>query len=370
MRKITVALVALAALLLAACGSSGNDSSSTGNPADEAESTPARSIADVVADADATSAAGSGATSGSGGAGGTGDQTASQRATRLQIETPERKRLVAAMESTQALSSYEFEWSMVMASLPDLPAGFTLSGGGGIDPVNERFAMTMDFADMFTALAAADESASAEDLALLQAFLGDGAMEIRYVDGVTYLNWAIFGLMLGAETPWIAIEDESSENAFDSVSGFGGGQFTSPESAVAFLNDVWGVEDLGRESVRGVETTHYRGVIDVEVLMDELSPDDVATLEADLNGTSLSDVFGDFPVEAWIDDDDIMRRVVIGMDFSDFGSAGAAAASTVGSMTMSYEYFNIGSAVSIVAPPASEVTVVNETFLEGFSLAG
>ena len=369
MRNVTLGLIALVALLGAACSSG---SEATPEPAiADAEATPARSVADVVADATATSSGASDSTSSGGGtAGGTGEQVASQRPNRLQIETPERRALVEAIESTQALSSYEFTWSMTMASIPELPQGFTLGGDGAIDPANERFAMTMDFGDMVKALTAADSTATAEELALLEAFLGDGQMEIRYVDGVTYINWALFGLMLGSETPWIAIEDESSENAFDSVSSFGGGQFASPEDAVAFLNDVWGVEELGRETVRGVETTHYSGVIDSKLLMSQLSPDEVASLEADLNGSDLSDICGDFPIDVWIDDEWIMRRFVMAFDFSEFGSAGAAAASTIGSMTMSYEFFNVGGAISIVAPPASEATAVNESFLDGFSIAG
>lgn len=376
MRNVIIALIALTALVGAAC-SGGSDGSPTEDAPGEpsAVATAAKTVADVVAEAEgAEGATSESATSGDGSTatsagGGSGEQVASQRPTQLRLETPERRRLVQAVESTEALESYEFEWSMTLPTIPDVPGGFSLSGAGAIDPVNERFSMTMDFTEMVAALSGGG-GGSAEELELMQAFLGDDPMEIRYVDGVTYINWAIFGALLGAETPWIAFEDESTDNAFDSVSGIGGGTLASPQGAVAFLEDVWGIEEVGRETVRGVETTHYRGVIDFETMAGELSPEELATLESDLDGADLSDVFGDFPIDVWIDDDDVMRRFVMEMDFSGYGAAGASAEDIIGSMTMSYEFFNIGGAISVLAPPASEVSDVADSFLEGFALAG
>lgn len=365
MKNMTFALVALAVLLGAAC-SSGSDSSTPAGDAAAAPSAEAtgRSIADVVADASDEATATS-----RGGNGGTGERTGAERPTQLKIDSPERQRLTAAIDSTQALSSYEFDWSMAIASLPGLPEGFSMGGTSAVDAANEGMAMTMDFTEMFEALmGAGGADASAEELAMVQAVLGEDPMEFRYVDGTTYFNWALLSQLIGAETPWVAFADESSDNAFESAAGLGGGQLMSPDSAVAFLNDVWGVEDIGRESVRGVETTHFRGVIDFVELMQGLDPEQITALEADLDGASLSDVFGDFPVDAWIDDDGVMRRFQLEMNFSGLGSAGAAAEATIGSMTVNYEFFNIGGNIVIEAPPASQVTEVSSSLVDAFSL--
>lgn len=376
MRHLTFALIALAAIFAAACGSSSEAPTET---ADETtsptvEATQAPSIADVVANAEqndgdaptggSTDNAGSGVTSKPGGQ----SVAAATRPTQLKIETPERKRLVQAVESTTSLEAYEFEFSLTLPTIPDLPSGITMGGAGAIDPQNERFAMTMDFSDLFTAIASTEDMDAAE-LDLMSAFLGEDPMEIRHVDGVTYINWALFGLLLGADAPWIAFEDESSSDGFDSVSSFGTGAFASPQDAVEFLRDVWGVEEVGRETIRGVETTHYRGVIDFETMLTELDVAQLAELESELGGASLGEVFGDFPIDVWIDDNDVMRRFTMEMDFSSFGSAGAAAEDVIGSMFMSYDFFNIGGAISIVAPPASEVSDVSDSFLDGFDLA-
>lgn len=371
MRHLTVSLIALVALFAAACG--GNADTPTTTPTDEAspttEATQPPSIADVVAAAerdDETPAGGS--TSGAVTTKPGVDTVGSTRPSQVKLESPERQRLVQAVESTAALESYEFEFSMTLPSIPDVPGGLTMGGSGALDPQNERFAMTMDFSSIFSALAAAND-ADAEELELMRAFLGDEPMQIRYVDGVTYINWALFGMLLGADAKWIAFEDDSSDNAFDAVSGFGAGSLASPQDAVEFLRDVWGVEEIGRETLRGVETTHFQGVIDFKAMLAELDATQLAELESELGGASIGDVFGDFPINVWIDDDDVMRRFTLEMDFSNFGAAGRSAEDIVGSMLLSYEFFNIGGAISIVAPPASEVSQVDDSFLSGFDLA-
>ncbi len=371
MRHLTFALIALAALFAAACGNSSDASTTT--PSDEASpssgATQSPSIADIVADAEQNGSTSTGGSAAGGNTSKPGVETVgAARPSQLKLDTPERQRLVRAVESTSALESYEFEFSMTLPAVPDVPGGLTMGGSGAVDPQNERFAMSMDFSSIFESLAAS-EDAGAEELELMRAFLGDDPMEIRYVDGVTYINWALFGMLLGADAPWIAVEDESSDNAFDSVSGFGAGSFASPQEAVDFLRDVWGVEEVGRETIRGTETTHYRGVIDFETMLTELDAAQLDELESDLGGASLGDVFGDFPVNVWVDDNDVMRRFTLEMDFSSFGAAGRSAEDVVGSMVLSYEFFNVGGVISIVAPPASEVSQVDDSFLTGFDLA-
>ena len=207
MRHLGFALVALVAIFAVACSGGADDGNGTGSdpsPAASDGSGSGDSIAAIVADANNNDEPTSDASTNGGNSGGSGGVNANPpggepvgatRATVAKIETPERKRIVAAMQSTEALESYEFAWDITLPTIPDVPGGLSLSGSGAMDPVNERFAMTMDFTDMFAALASA-ENATSEDLELMQAFLGDDPMEIRYVDGVTYINWALFGIIL------------------------------------------------------------------------------------------------------------------------------------------------------------------------------
>ncbi|MDA0350657.1 MAG: hypothetical protein O3A10_00415 [Chloroflexi bacterium] len=366
MRIVTTALIALVALVAAACSSGAQPAATTeaGDTSPTASATPARSIADIVAASGQSGAA----TDTRPTTGATGGVAVAQRASQLKLDTPERQRLVQALEVIESLDAYEFEWSMTMPSIPDLPGGISFGGAGAIDPTNERFAMTIDFTEMLNAIASS-EDASTEELAMIEAFFGDAPLQLRYVDGTTYMNWPIFGLLLGAETPWIAFTDPTGADAFGALPTSGAGGLTNPLDATAFLASVWGLEDVGRESVRGVDTTHYRGVIDVAEAMSTISPSDIAELEADLNGASISDVFGEFPVDVWIDDDNVVRRYTMAIDFSGFGQAGLTAEELIGSMVMTYEFFNIGGDISIVAPPASEVTAVSDSsFLDAFQI--
>ena len=384
MRHLAFVLIALAALFAAACNSPADAPSDT----PQASESPS-SIADVVSNAqnnddnssppnsstepgDTTDTGAPSETTGTASGSSnnstpSGEQVSSQRATVLKLDTPERRRLVQAVESTNNLESYEFEWSMTLPTIADLPGGLSLSGTGAMDPANERFAMTIDFTDLFTALAESG-GGTAEELELMQALFGNDPMQMRFVDGVVYIRWALFSSLLGNETPWISFEDETGSGGFDALSS-AGSPISSPQDATAFLNDVWGIEEIGRETVRGVETTHYRGVIDLVELMGSLSPAELNELEAELEGVSLSEVFGDFPIDVWIDDNNVMRRFIMDIDFTGHGPAGLTAESILGSMSLRYEFFNLGVPLTIEAPPASEVTPVGDSLLNGFAFA-
>jgi hypothetical protein len=358
MRNLTFALVALVAVIATACGGSADTSTLTATATPEGTPTePPRSIADVVSDANDGDASDVGSSTNTTPGGAT---VSSDRPTQLKLETPERRRIVQAIQATEALDSFQFDWSMTM-DLAEL-GNFSIAGDGAVDPTNNAMSMTMDFTDMFAALA---QGSSPEELELMQQFFGDEPVEIRYVGNTGYIRWPIFGLLLGAQTPWVAFEDPTGESGFDALSGSGGAQLINPSDMTAFLEDLWGIEEVGHETVRGVDTTHYRGVIDYVELMGQLSPDDIAQLEADLNGASLSDVFGDMPIEVWIDGDNVLRRLVLTIDYSNFGAAGATAQDVLGSMSMTYEVYNLGGAISIAAPPTSEVTVVDDSALLG-----
>jgi hypothetical protein len=375
MRNVTLALIALVTLFAAACGGAA-DTPPEATPTLDASATgtPARSVADVVTDSESQPAptASDSAPSSDGGSvaspSNTGREDTASRPTRLKLETPERQVLVQAIQTIEALRAYEFEWSMTLASIEGVPGGVTFSGGGAVDPTRERVAMTVDFTDLLGVIASADDL-SAEDQALMQSFFGDEPLEIRYVDGTAYLSWPIFSLFLGTTTKWVAFDDPTGGEAFGAIPGGIGG--ANPLDATAFLEEVWGIEEVGRETLRGVETTRYAGLIDVSEVMDALGPDELAELEAALDGQTVSDFFGEFPVNVWIGDDGVMRRFTITVDFSGFGEAGATAEALIGSIEMSYEFFNIGGDIQIIAPPADEVTNVSDSdFLSGLDFAG
>jgi hypothetical protein len=375
LRKPHFLAVAALALALVACGGNDSGSPATEAPAateEAAASTTTNPLDAIVAaageDDDAAPATTGGSTGGSPAyTPPSGVKVGAERASQLRIETPERKQLIAAIESIEQVNSYEFAWSLTM-DLSELPAPASMSGGGAVDILGESLSMTMDFSEFLAAMAAADPSITAEDLELMQAFFGEDPVEFRVIDGATYIKWDLVGLFLGADTEWVSFPADGYDDAYDSVAGFGVDQFASPDDLVAMLQDVWAVEAVGSDTVRGVATTHYAGVIDVAILLDQLTSAEVREAEREL-GASISDVFGDMPVDVWIDGDGHVRRTRIAMEFSDYGSAGTIAEEFFGSIVLDYEFFNLGGAVSIAVPPTADVTEVSESSVaSGFAL--
>ena len=60
---------------------------------------------------------------------------------------------------------------------------------------------------------------------------------------------------------------------------------------------------MGKEDVRGVETTHYKGTIDLEEAVANAPAEQREQLERLLEQSSVTDL----PAEAWIDGDGYLR---------------------------------------------------------------
>jgi hypothetical protein len=114
--------------------------------------------------------------------------------------------------------------------------------------------------------------------------------------------------------------------------------------------DAWNaanadVEELGSETVRGVNTTHYRVIMDTAVVMDVA--DEEAAAELDSLGASYLD---SLLVEFWIGDDGNMYRMAMELTGADSTTSGFE------SMTMVWEMFDYGADIGVEAPPADQVT--------------
>ncbi|MDQ4025129.1 MAG: hypothetical protein M3217_06530 [Actinomycetota bacterium] len=96
-----------------------------------------------------------------------------------------------------------------------------------------------------------------------------------------------------------------------------------PTQYVEWLRGAGGdVEEVGEEEIDGVTTTHYKADIPVDAIVDQ-APDE-ASAEALRAGL---EVFGDaesFPVDVWVDADDLPRRISLVL-----GGEGASLSSKV-----------------------------------------
>jgi len=108
-------------------------------------------------------------------------------------------------------------------------------------------------------------------------------------------------------------------------------------------------ERVGSEQVRGVETTHYRGTVDLHKVAEQAPEGARATFERiiDLMGVSK------LPVEVWIDDEGLARRMKYEQPLP-------AADGSQATMELTMEMYDFGVEVDVEPPPANEVTDIQE----------
>ncbi len=221
-----------------------------------------------------------------------------------------------------AASATEAAGSARMEMVMDL-AGQELTAEGAFDFEAEQGTVSMDFGD-----AVGDLPDAPDDL----------TFEAVYDRTTVFMSSGIFGpLASGAE--WVRMDLEE----IASMSGVDLDELptsNNPADALAALAGVSedGVEDLGQEEVRGVDTTHYRATIDLQQAVDTLGVADSEDLDAAL------EQFGDSPfeVEVWIDDEGLVRRETTSVD-----AGGDQVATTM-------EFFDFGEDVDIDVPDESD----------------
>jgi hypothetical protein len=239
---------------------------------------------------------------------------------------------------------------------------FAAAAASTIDAGTARVAMTMSMSTPELG-----DSAIAVD-GLLHFATGDGQMsmdmpimadfgdldeeisvEARIVDGVMYLRYPEpFAHMLG-DTPWVSIDLRAAlgEQNEGMLGPFGQADPTQYLEYLAAVSSS--VEETGRESVRDVPTTRYHAIFDFEKAVDQVPEAtlDALGIDADTFDEHLARmraaVGREAPVDVWIDDDGLLRRMRMEMDV-----AGQTA-------TIDMELYDYGVDVAVEAPPADQV---------------
>jgi hypothetical protein len=211
-------------------------------------------------------------------------------------------------------------------------AGFgngSLTGKGTFDPQQRRGAMSITV------------------LGTNARLLFDGA--VFYVQGgAPGLNadtWVKFDLPALAHDPSVP---RDVAKAFGQL----GKQFKTfdPSGPFDYLRVVQNVTTVGTESVRGVETTHYRSTFD--------SRGEIARLPAQareqITKALGEDAFAAAPIEVWIDGHGLLRR----LQASFGGNKG---------FSMKEELYDYGVAVDVSTPPAGAIVDASQLFKEGYT---
>jgi hypothetical protein len=254
--------------------------------------------------------------------------------------------VLTSIQKTAAADSAKLSLDM---SFNGLGSGISVSGDGAVDFANGNSQFTMDFGG-----------------GGILGSLMSGGIETRQVDGVAYVNVPM-GLPSGKE--WIAVPAGRSVGS-GSNTALGIGSGTSPTKVLGYLEKVSnGVQKVGTENVRGVETTHYRADVDLSKAVDRT---DVPSALRDEVGKVAGDI-GTVPVDIYIDGDGLLRREKLEMNLGSFlpGAGGASGATGNGStVTMQLDLYDFGAPVNVEAPPADQVETLGNGGSDGGGAIG
>jgi hypothetical protein len=198
-----------------------------------------------------------------------------------------------------------------------------------------------------TSLEGATDLASGDSEATLElSFPGQEAQSAELITegSVAYIEAAAFP---GAPTDaaWISIDfQEMGEQMGINLEAFrqnGAGQ-------LAYLSEVADVEEVGTETVRDTETTHYRFTTDLAALA-ESGPEELrSSYEQLIQITGAEEI----PTQVWIDEDNRVRRIVTELEMEQQGQE-VTQESTI-------EYYEYGVELDVQPPPEGDTVDLSE----------
>ena len=216
--------------------------------------------------------------------------------------------------------------------------------------------------------------------------------EMRYVDGVAYVRPPATEETLselGVDEAWF-VPGPIGDPLMAPMQSAGGVMCIFPQAidepfedcdplgdTATFVDAGREAEIVGREDVRGVETTRVRFLVSLLDLAGEamgMEPeaddgevgafDDTAS---DPFAEGLDQIFGfldaDFEVEVWIDDESLIRRLSFDLASMFASLAGGDAGPEIPSSLINIEFYDYDADISVEAPPPD--AIVEEDLLEG-----
>lgn len=280
------------------------------------------------------------------------------------VSGPRGKVLAAAVNSTD-------DGSARMALTLEMGSLLSITGEGELDFDSQNMAFSLDMGS----LSAIAPGAVGDD---------DMVIEMRMVDGVVYMRLPAFmrSAVGSGDKAWVSFDTaealDGSGLSDETLSDLQ--EQADPSSYLAFLRQASDdIEEVGSDTIRGTETTHYAGTLDLAATLDDLSPEIEELLDDALPNEGAGSLGGIFetlgldevPFEVWIDDEGRMRKMAIVMDLSEmFEELGAGSddlpAGFSGEMQMDLELYDYGVEVDVEAPPASDVEQLDISDLGDF----
>jgi hypothetical protein len=159
-------------------------------------------------------------------------------------------------------------------------------------------------------------------------------------------------LDLGKATPGIGLDPQSLSS----------GQ-SNPAQILDYLRAGGGsVKNLGSDMVRGTKTTHYGGTIDLIKAAGKIPGANSSLLKSSTEKLVAHGGSAEIPVEVWVDDHNLLRRMTMNLSEAPEGHHFAAA--------IAIELFNFGATPSVNPPSGDEVFDATQSSLAGLAGGG
>jgi hypothetical protein len=265
------------------------------------------------------------------------------------------RELVRSASTSAEATSGRFAFGMTM-TLPIADEPFSFSGEGAFDAASERASFAVDMSSFAKLLGGLFAGLAGPNAADAPDFDDPEGWKIEVVqDGdVGYLRFPALDGQLPDGKSWIRADgDETSVGGFDFDQL---GQFTSsdPRELLESLRAVGSdIETVGSERLRGVETTHYRAVIDPADLA-KVAAKEQPRSESLVDSITSQSGLGEVPVDVWIDAQGLVRKLSMQFSATDPGTSQSS------EVSLAFELWDYGERVEIALPPASQVAEASD----------
>ncbi|WP_433474720.1 LppX_LprAFG lipoprotein [Spirillospora sp. CA-142024] len=168
-------------------------------------------------------------------------------------------------------------------------------------------------------------------------------MEQRLVGRNMYMKMPMLTQLGGGSKPWIKIslDELGAKSGLNIDELLQQSRQMDPVQNTKMLTASKDAREVGKETIDGVQTTHYTGTYRMSDAISKLSPETQEAYRKSLGTTGTQAMNFDL----WVDGRQLPRQ----MTMKSLQSEG-------GTMTMTMKYRDFGKPVQITEPPASEVT--------------
>ena len=241
--------------------------------------------------------------------------------------------IAAAAEATSQLPGAKITFSEQLSS-SSLPQQIAISGSGYINQGGHSGQLSMKFPQ----LPGAPSS------------LSNATIQMVFQYPVFYMKFPqALSEKLPGHKPWVKINTQSAAQAAGiNLPALSSTTELDPTQYLNFLRGASGdVTELGRETVNGVATTHYRASIQISRIVEHLPASQRADAQAAVSQLQKLGGLSSIPVEVWIDGAHRIRRERIDIHKQVSGTPIDA--------TVTVDYVSFASTETIAAPPPSQV---------------